>query len=235
MAESFNIYLDESCHLQNDLNNTMALGAVWCPQEKTRDISIRLREIKHNHGLAKNFEIKWTKVSPAKLDFYLSIIDYFLDDDDLHFRGVVIPDKGQLDHEQFSQDHDDWYYKMCFTLLEPIIDPTQHYSIYLDIKDTRSELKRSKLEGVLRNAKYDGSGDIVRKVQQIRSNESELMQITDLLLGAVAYANRGLAQSPAKLAIVDRLQRLARLTLKSTTWMREPKFNLLIWQSRGKA
>lgn len=67
MAESFNAYLDESCHLLNDHINTMGLGVVWCPQDKTREISIRVRDIKHKHELANNFEIKWTKVSPAKL------------------------------------------------------------------------------------------------------------------------------------------------------------------------
>jgi hypothetical protein len=124
---------------------------------------------------------------------------------------------------------------MSFTLLEPIIDPTQRYSVYLDIKDTRSEVKRAKLEEILRSAKYDGSGNIVRRVQQIRSHESELLQITDLLLGAVTYANRGLTQSKAKVAIVERLRQRSRLTFCNTTWLREPKFNLLIWQARGNA
>jgi hypothetical protein len=234
VAESFNVYIDESCHLPNDRIVTMGLGAVWCLHDKTRDISIRMRDIKRKHGLATDFEIKWTKVSPAKVDFYLSLVDYFLDDDDLHFRCIVIPDKTQLDHERFSQDHDDWYYKMCFTLLEPIIDPTQQYSIYLDIKDTRSEARRAKLEGVLRNAKYDGSASIVRRVQQIRSHESELLQLTDLVLGAIVYANRGLDQSSAKQAIVHRVRQRTGLTLGKTTWLREPKLNLLVWQARGR-
>ena len=26
----YNIYCDESCHLQNDNSNVMVLGAVWC-------------------------------------------------------------------------------------------------------------------------------------------------------------------------------------------------------------
>ena len=131
MAESFNIYLDEICHLENDGINVMTLGAVWCPQEKAREIAMRVRDIRQLHGLAKDFEIKWTKVSPAKSVFYQAVIDYFLDDDDLHFRAVVIPDKKLLDHGRFSQSHDDWYYKMCFTLLEPIVDPTQHYLVVL--------------------------------------------------------------------------------------------------------
>ena len=45
MAESFNICLDESCHLENDGIDVMTLGAVWCPQEKAREISKRVRDI----------------------------------------------------------------------------------------------------------------------------------------------------------------------------------------------
>ena len=235
MAESFNIYLDESCHLENDGIKVMTLGVVWCPQEKAREIAMRVRDIRQLHGLAKDFEIKWTKVSPAKLAFYQAVIDYFLDDDDLHFRAVVIPDKKLLDHGRFSQSHDEWYYKMCFTLLEPVVDPTQHYAIYMDIKDTRSETKRSKLEEVLRNAKYDGSGNIVRRVQQIRSHESELMQLADILIGAVTYANRGLKTSEAKLSLIQRIQQRTQLSLTRSTWLREPKFNLLCWKSREQA
>jgi len=232
MAESFNIYLDESCHLENDGISVMTLGVIWCPQEKAKEIAVRLRDIRSLHGLPRDFEIKWNKVSPAKSAFYQAVIDYFLDDDDLHFRGIIIPDKQLLEHSRFSQSHDDWYYKMCFTLLEPVIDPTQQYAVYLDIKDTRSEAKRSKLENVLRNAKYDGSGNIVRRVQQIRSHESELMQLADILIGAVSYANRALTTGAAKLALIRRIQQRTHLTLTRSTWLRAPKFNLLCWKAR---
>lgn len=232
MPDSFNVYLDESCHLENDSANVMMLGAAWCPLHKSREIAIRIRDIQKQHGLSDDFEIKWTKVSPAKEAFYQAILDYFLDDDDLRFRGVVIPDKTKLDHEKYGQSHDDWYYKMCFTLLETIIVPKKQYSIYLDIKDTRSEQKRRKLEEVLRSANYDGSGNIVKKVQQIRSHESKVMQLADLIMGVVTYANRGLETSSAKLALVNRLRQRTGLSLTRSTWLREPKLNLLVWESR---
>jgi hypothetical protein len=109
MTQTFNIYCDESCHLENDHHSAMILGAVWCPVEKVREISDRLREIKLRHNLKKDFEIKWTKVSPAKQQFYLDIIDYFFDDDDLHFRVLIIPDKSKLNHVEYKQDHNTWY------------------------------------------------------------------------------------------------------------------------------
>ena len=89
MSQVFNLYCDESCHLENDHQPVMVLGTVWCLQDKARETAVRLREIKTAHGLPPDFEVKWTKVSPAKLGFYMDVLNYFFDDDDLHFRAWV--------------------------------------------------------------------------------------------------------------------------------------------------
>jgi len=234
VAELFNIYCDESCHLEHDGTGAMVLGAVWCKAELTRPISERIRELKARHGLSPSLEIKWTKISPAKQNFYRDIVDYFFDDDDLHFRGILIPDKSKLDHVAFRQSHDDWYYKMCFCMLEPIIDPTQSYCIYLDIKDTRSECKRARLEDVLRNSRHEHARQVIRRVQQVRSHESEVMQVADLLIGAITHCNRGFADgSLAKRALIERIQKRSGKSLSRSTWLREPKFNLFCWRPQG--
>lgn len=232
MAELFNIYCDESCHLEHDGIPVMVLGAVWCKAAVVRPISERIREIKRRHCVPSAVEIKWSKVSPAKQQLFLDLVDYFFDDDDLHFRGVLIPDKSQLDHAAFNQTHDTWYYKMCFRMIEPIIEPTERYRVYMDIKDTQSEQKRRKLEEVLRNSRYDAAGHIIERVQQIRSHESELMQLADLLIGAICYHNRKLQSSTAKAEVIQRIQRRSNKSLTITTWLREPKLNLLIWQAQ---
>lgn len=72
-----NIYCDESCHLENDHQKVMVLGAVTCPRSKAREIAIRIRELKVRSGLSPEFELKWTKISPAKAEFYLAVLDYF--------------------------------------------------------------------------------------------------------------------------------------------------------------
>lgn len=233
MGELFNIYCDESCHLEHDRQPVMVLGAVWCKAAVVPQVSRRIREIKARHGVPPGVEVKWAKVSPAKQQLYLDLVDYFFDDDDLHFRGVLIADKAQLDHAAFDQTHDTWYYKMCFRMIEPVIDPRQRYRVYLDIKDTRSEQKRRKLEEVLRNSRYDFAGRIIERVQQMRSHESAPMQLADLLIGAIGYHNRKLETNAAKLALVRRIQQRSGWTLDKTTWLREPKVNLLCWQGRG--
>jgi hypothetical protein len=231
MSEVYNIYCDESCHLENDHQKVMVLGAVWCPLEKVREVSVRLREIKTHHGLKPDFEVKWSKISPAKMRFYLDIMDYFFDDDDLHFRALIVPDKEKLQHKAFEQSHDDWYYKMYFTMLKAILNPHDRYRIYLDIKDTRSASKVKKLHDVLCNNFYDFSREIVERVQNVRSHEVETLQLADILIGAIAYVNRGLSGNSAKEALIDRMKERSRYSLILTTLLREDKVNIFRWDA----
>jgi len=237
MSQVFNIYCDESCHLENDRQQVMVLGAVWCPLEKTRAIAEHIRQLKATHGLAADFEIKWTKVSPAKVAFYQAVLDYFFAEESMHFRAWVIPDKTQLRHAAFGQDHDTWYYKMMFGLLEPLLTPDACFHIYLDKKDTRSARKVQKLHEVLCNNLYDFNRDIVERVQVVESHAVEQLQLADLLLGAVGYVNRGLSSSPAKNALAARIKERTGYSLERPTLLREPKFNLFIWrgQQEGQA
>jgi len=229
--QEYNIYCDESCHLENDGINTMVLGAMWCPKIKHKEIFTRIREIKENHGLPKNFEIKWNKVSSSKINFYKNLIDYFFDDDDIYFRALVVPNKNELKHDEYNQTHDEFYYKMYFDLLKVIFAPDDTYNIYIDIKDTRSQEKVDKLTEVLRNNRYDFKDKIIRKVQQVNSKEVELLQLADLFIGAVGYVNRGLTTSESKLKLIKRIQERSGYGLMQTTLLRENKTNIFIWKS----
>ncbi len=231
MSQIFNIYCDESCHLENDHQKAMVLGAVWCTQDKTREIAVRIREIKQSHGMKADFEIKWSKVSPAKKQFYLDLLDYFFDDDDLHFRALIVPDKSKLDHAAYSQSHDDFYYKMYFDLLKVILSPDACYRIYIDIKDTLGAVKVAKLHDVLSNNMYDFSKEIIERVQLVRSHEIEQLQLTDLLTGVISYANRGLRGNAAKEALVQRTMARSHYSLRRTTLLRENKVNLFSWHA----
>jgi len=181
--------------------------------------------------MKSDFEIKWTKVSPAKLEFYLNLVDYFFDDDDLHFRALIVPDKSKLRHEDFGQSHDDWYYKMYFDMLKVIFNPECRYRIYLDVKDTRGAAKVKKLHDVLCNNMYDFSREIIERVQIVRSHEVEILQIVDLMIGTISYVNRGLSDSAAKLALVERIRKRSGYELTRTTLLRENKVNLFRWSA----
>jgi hypothetical protein len=231
MTETYNVYCDESCHLEYDQQPVMVLGAIWCPLASAREANETIREIKRRHGLAPLFEIKWTKVSPAKSAFYLELIDYFFNNAALHFRALIVPDKTKLQHERYQQDHDTWYYKMYFDMLKVILEPDARYRIYLDIKDTRSADKTAKLHDVLCNNFYDFERQIIERVQTVRSHEVELLQLADLFIGAVSYVNRGLTANSAKVSLIERIRERSGYSLTKTNLLRENKLNLFVWQA----
>ncbi len=233
MPELYNIYCDESCHLENDKIKPMTLGAVWCPKDKVKEINSRIIEIKKKY-FSQNYELKWTKISPKHVGLYLDIVDYFFDDDDLHFRGVVIPDKTLLSHETYNQSHDIWYYKMFFVLLKVILDPLQNYYIYMDYKDTKGNKRIRKLHEVLSNNYYDFSRSIIKKIQLVKSHQVQLIQLTDILIGSLSYLHRNLDSNEGKLKVINRIKKRSKYSLFHTTLYREQKFNLLIWQSMGE-
>lgn len=233
MPTIYNIYCDESCHLENDKQKAMVLGAVWCRADRVKEIAIRIREIKAKHSLSPAFEIKWTKISSAKIEFYLDLVDYFFDDHDVNFRALIVPDKDRLSHDKIiGQTHDIWYYKMYFDLLKVLLSPHEKYRIYIDIKDTNSSEKVFQLHEVLANNLYDFSRTIVEKVQQIRSHESELLQLADLLIGAVSYISRELESSTGKMQVIERIRKRSGYSLTRSTLLKEEKFNLFKWRAK---
>lgn len=231
MTATFNVYCDESCHLEHDHQGIMVIGAIWCPLEKAKEIAVGIRQIKTRYGLSSNFEIKWNKVSPSKVKFYLDVMDFFFDEKELHFRALIIPEKSKLDHKAFGQSHDDWYFKMYFDMLKVIFRPESRYRIYLDVKDTHSAPKIAKLRDVLCDNMYDFSREVIERIQTVSSHEVEQIALADLLIGAIAYANRGLSGSPAKENLVERMRQRSHYQLTRTTLLQEEKVNIFRWQA----
>ena len=162
---------------------------------------------------------------------YLDVVDYFFDDDDLRFRCVVAADKAALDHDRFKQSHDEWYYKMYYTLISFLLKPRNTYRIYIDIKDTKSEEKVEKLHETLCNSALDFSRKMIQRVQQVRSHEVSHIQLADLLIGAMSYKARGLNTSDAKTKILKRIASRSGYALDKSTLYKEDKFNILYWHA----
>lgn len=235
MTNIINVYCDESSHLEKDQSPVMALGAVWCSYDVHGALARGVQALKRQHGLSPEFEIKWTKVSPGQHDFYLSLVDYFFAKSDLHFRGVIIPNKADLKHEKFGQTHDDFYYKMWFLLLGRLLSNEERFRIYLDIKDTKGAQKTRKLHEVLCNSLYDFDRQIIEWIQTVRSHDVPLLQITDFLTGALSYLHRGLSENAAKQAVVNRIKHLTGHGLLRSTLLREQKFNVFVWSPQEVA
>ena len=185
--KEINIYCDESCHLQNETEKYMFVSCICCPKESVRKISNDIQELKQKYKIWRFAEIKWTKVSASKEEFYYELLNLFLKENCLRFRTIIIPDKTKLQHEKFGQDPNSWYYKMIYQLVKYLVKKQYQYNVYIDKKENsyQSKFELNHMKQCLeRHFKKDFH------VQNIRSHESELMQLNDFLQGIVSYCNR---------------------------------------------
>lgn len=228
------IYCDESCHLEYDDSDVMVLGGISCNRTQKNKFNEEIRNLKIKHGLSSWFEVKWTKVSHNKIEFYKELVDYFFLSD-LSFRGVIAKNKKSLNHKKYNNGiYDTWYYKMYFLLLDAMITPIDEYKVFVDIKDTNGGPRVKKLREVLCNNIYDFKGDVIKDIKQVNSKDSEILQITDLFIGALSYKHRDLdGNSQGKTELIKYIEDKYSIDMNHMTSRNEKKFNLFIWAPRG--
>lgn len=216
MNKTYNLYCDESCHIEHDHKKYMFLGSINCAYNQVKRHTQRINELKKKHNFYA--EIKWTSVSKSKLKFYEELVDYFFDTE-LVFRTVGI-DKSKVQNESFDQTYDEFYYKMYYYLLNHNINTVNTYNVYLDIKDTLSANKVNQLNKIL-NSKYG----VFRNIQNIRSHESTLMQLADFIMGAISYHHNDIYKANlAKVKIINKIKHHTGDDLAKTNYSK--KLNL---------
>lgn len=227
----YNIYCDESCHLKSNDSQFMLIGAVYCPKDKVKKINEYIEHLKENYNLSNSIELKWNKVDKKTEKLYLDIVNYFFNSDSLKFRAIII-DKTTLDHEKYNQTEDQFYHKSYYEMLKYIITPGNTYNIYPDIKDTNSYYSHQIMLEFLRIKMSDTNKKTIKKVQPIRSYEAPILQLNDILIGALSYYYRKLNNNNTKLAIIDEIKKLYGSSLDITSYYSNTKFNIFLWRSK---
>lgn len=229
----FDLFVDESCHLEHDRIPVMCIGYTKVPRRVYEELKQKFKDIKKKYGIEN--EIKWSKFSSKRLPLYKELVDYFFSTP-LEFRCVLVRYKERLNHEDFNQgSHDNFYYKMTYFLLRPNV-PMPEYRVFMDIKDTRGKGKLEKIEEIFQNY-HHGDSPFIR-FQHLRSNENVFFQITDLFIGAVTYKNRFiLGNAPkniSKLEFVHYLEAKSGIVLDAGTPPWETKFNIFDHQPKSR-
>lgn len=232
-----NIYCDESCHLEFDKSDVMALGAMQCNVNAKEKVYNDIRNIKMKYGLNSWAEIKWTKVSKSKKEMYKELMEYFFNSEDLKLRILIAIDKKHLNNRKYNNgNYDTWYYKMYFQLLDNIIRKKECYKVFIDIKDTKGGPRIKKLHNILCNDKHDYKKEVIKDIKQIDSKSSEILQLVDLFIGAATYVHRMEHLKPnaneAKIELVKLIQEKYNIDLTMKTDILEEKFNVFIWTPR---
>lgn len=233
---NYSLYIDESCHLENDKQPLMCIGYTKIPSENYNSYKEEIKAIKLKHKSPT--EIKWNKLSISRLDLYKELINYFFEKE-IHFRAILVKNKAQLNHVKFNKgDHNSFYYTLVFLLLKnPWVNNSfAKHQVILDIKDTHGKQRLKKLEIRLSQEyrrRYDCESPFTF-FQHIRSDENEFLQLADLFIGAITFKARELHKleesSRVKIAIVDYLEKKSGYLLNDGTNPLEEKFNIFDFQ-----
>ncbi|MBD5232971.1 MAG: DUF3800 domain-containing protein [Bacteroidales bacterium] len=219
---TFNIYCDESTHLPNDGRPYMIYGYVSVASNQIKVIREQLKAIKAKYNFTG--EWKWTGIHDRTYQMYQELVEYFFSVSGLNFRAVVV-DKSQIDETRAEYTFNDFYFRMYFQLLHHKTDMSALHNIYFDIKDTCSQEKLHKLKEIL---KYNTS---IGNFQFIRSHESVFLQLADVLMGAINYYLRILAEDIkgnviAKRRIIEYVKGHSAVPLTCTSPFSASKVNL---------
>lgn len=201
----------------------LMIGSLWLPSDLRVHVKEKIKEIQQEHDTWG--EIKWTKVSPNRIEFYEDLIDAFFEfGEDLRFRCIAV-DHAKVNMELHNGDCELGFYKFYYQVLKHWIYDFNDYSFFCDIKSNRDPQRLQVLKKYLNDANRSSR---VLDVQSLPSKQVLLIQLCDLLLGAASSRlNNTLKEGSAKSALVERIEARLRVHRLAPTWKgQQKKFNI---------
>lgn len=229
----FDVYCDEShpdlLGSGNPPAQYMVIGSLWLSADDRQRFKDAVHLLRDKHKMGGEF--KWQKVSASRKEFYLELTDWFFaQGDDLRFRCIAV-DRSKVNLLRFhDNDQELGFYKFYYQMLHHWILDCNEYAIFCDFKSNR---QRDRLHVLQQCLKASNLSSQVSTVQTTRSNESVLIQMADVLTGAVsAKLNNTLNPLSAKAALVSRIETAIGSAIGRTA-RSEQKFNVFMINPRG--
>ncbi len=222
----FDIYCDECFPDLLTSNKPLAkfvtIGSLWLPTTMRKELKEKIHVLRDKYKIGG--EIKSRKVSPSRLEFYQALIDLFLNEGlDLRYRAIAI-DIAKVDLTRFHQNSAELsFYKFYYQMLHHWIGASNTYNIFCDYQTNQHPARLLELKQVLSNA---NPLTTFKTVQWVRSKESVLTQLSDVLTGLTsARINQTTQKGSAKDTLLNYLEsKLGRRIV--ATGVSEQKFNL---------
>jgi hypothetical protein len=221
----FDVYCDESrpelFGSTNPEATYVVIGSVWLPTDAREPNKTAIHRLRNQHRVGG--EVKWQKVSPSRLLFYRELVSLFSAESDLRFRCIAI-DRNKVDLISFHEsDPELGFYKFYYQLLHHWILDFNEYVIFCDFKVNRH---RDRLHDLRRCLGYANLSAQIATVQATRSEESVLIQLADVLTGAIASKlNQSIGVNGARAQVIRMLEEQLGKHLGPTA-RSEQKFNV---------
>jgi hypothetical protein len=229
----FHVYCDESrpdlLASKNPPAAFTVIGSLWMSADDRAEFKNAIHRLRDAHRVGGEF--KWQKVSPSRAQFYEELLEWFFGvGERLRFRCIAVAHSKVNLVQYHENDQELGFYKFYYQVLHHWIMDFNEYAIFCDAKKNRDP---NRLHVLRRCLDASNLSSAVPCVQAIRSDESVLIQLADVLTGiAAARLNNTLRPGGTKERLVQlaeaRLGRPIRHTAKA-----EQKFNVFVINLQG--
>ena len=230
---NFDVYCDESrpdlLSSKNSPSKFLVIGSLWLKTDDRDTCKESIHELRNIHRIGGEF--KWQKISPSKATFYLELIDWFYKQgENLRFRCIAVEQQKVNLLHYHDNDQELGFYKFYYQLIHHWILDFNKYTIFCDFKSNR---RRDRLHVLKQCLEQSNLSSTIENVQAVRSRESVLIQLTDVLTGAAAARlNETLVTGSAKNEVANRLEKHLKRKI-GHTWKNEQKFNVFVIDLQG--
>jgi len=212
------IFCDESS--QND--RYMVLGGIITPGTNVRRFNRKLADLRTNTKMGA--ELKWQKVTRQKLAEYKAFVDFFVTANkthELHFSCMIF-DNHLIDHRKYSAgDSEIGFYKLMYQLLLRCFG--KHYcregeeeSFVVTLHRRATTYSLSDLRRILNHGmakEYSIVTEPFRSIEPKSGPHCPLLQINDIVLGAIGFRKNGRHNMPGVRAAKVELSEYLRAEL----------------------
>lgn len=177
-------FLDETGLIFDRKHKYFGLGLVKCGHPERVYNNIRKIRQRFNY----NEEIKWAQLdSKVRFEVAMGLFNCFLNEGNIKFNCIIL-NKDELDFaKEYNNDLCKVYRSFTISLLKLVAGKTPQ-EVLIVLADDYFTPEKLELENTIKkftNGHYQKF--VVAGVCQINSKSSDLLQLTDLILGAIVY------------------------------------------------
>jgi len=186
------IFADES---STDKLRYMFIGGIWVDEQTYFQVLEECKNFKRENNWDEQTKFNWKNVSKKTLPQYCRFIDIFFKYN-LQFNCIII-DRKEIDLKaNEDKDAELGFYKFYYQLLRKNSKPNAPYYIYLDRRTNREPNRLEKLKSFLQQDTHPidfwgirttNKGLDVKALEFVNSKSYELIQFSDILMGAISY------------------------------------------------
>lgn len=169
-----------------------------CMHKSTVDrVLENMREYRAVHGM--NAELKWSKISDRKIREYESLIDYFFamnNVNQIQFHCIIF-DSHQWNHGRYNDGDRDkgiskLYYQLLLHKLVKQCGPAGTCYARLDHRNSSTSLEElRKMINATAARDHNLADSPLKQLVSVDSKDCDILQLNDVVLGAVAAARNG--------------------------------------------